>query len=110
MPWPTQTPMSQRLEFIHAVLHRAPGESIIDICRQIGISEKTGHKWLTRFGDAQTNSIGRHSLATPPVGDEACRDYSSVCWSSSSGYQRKVGFRAAAVSSKRRRGVRRGAP
>lgn len=48
MPWPTQTPMSQRLEFVHAVLHRAPGESIVDICPQIGISEKTGHKWLQR--------------------------------------------------------------
>jgi putative transposase len=63
MPWPTQTPMSQRLEFIHAVLHRAPGESIIDICRQIGISEKTGHKWLTRFGDAGPAALADRSHA-----------------------------------------------
>jgi putative transposase len=42
--------MTQRLEFIQAVLHRAPGVSIREVCRTTGISEKTGHKWLQRFG------------------------------------------------------------
>jgi putative transposase len=56
MPWSPQTVMSQRLEFVHAVLHRAPGESIIDICRRVGISEKTGHKWLTRFGSVRSDA------------------------------------------------------
>ena len=63
MPWSTQTPMSQRLEFVHAVLHRAPGESIVDLCRQIGISEKTGHKWLKRFGDAGPAALADRSHA-----------------------------------------------
>jgi transposase InsO family protein len=63
MPWSPQTVMSQRLEFVHAVLHRAPGESIIDICRRVGISEKTGHKWLTRFGDAGPAALADRSHA-----------------------------------------------
>jgi transposase len=42
--------MTQRLEFIQAVLHRAPGVSIREVCRTTGMSEKTGHKWLQRFG------------------------------------------------------------
>lgn len=40
--------MSQRLEFVHAVTHRSAGTSIRDVCRQFGIAEKTGHKWLNR--------------------------------------------------------------
>ena len=63
MPWLTQTPMSQRLEFVHTVLHRAPGESIVDLCRQIGISEQTGHKWLKRFGDAGPAGLADRSHA-----------------------------------------------
>lgn len=49
MPWQSTSLMSQRSEFIHAVLHRAPGQSILAVCRTVGISEKTGHKWLRRF-------------------------------------------------------------
>lgn len=63
MPWSTHTPMSQRLEFVHAVLRRAPGDSIVDICRRTGISEKTGHKWLTRFGDAGPAALADRSHA-----------------------------------------------
>jgi transposase InsO family protein len=55
--------MSQRLEFVHAVLHRTPGESIVDICRQLGISEKTGHKWLKRFGEAGPAALADRSHA-----------------------------------------------
>lgn len=50
MPWQTDTLMSQRLEFVHAVLHRPAGHSIREVCRATGITEKTGHKWLQRFG------------------------------------------------------------
>jgi putative transposase len=49
MPWQTQSPMSQRLEFIRLVLHRPPGQSIREVCRATGITEKTGHKWLQRY-------------------------------------------------------------
>ena len=49
MPWQTESLMTQRLEFVQAVLHRAPGQSIRALCAVAGISEKTGHKWLARF-------------------------------------------------------------
>jgi transposase InsO family protein len=41
--------MTQRLTFVQAVLHRAPGQSIRALCAECGITEKTGHKWLARF-------------------------------------------------------------
>lgn len=63
MPWQTQSLMTQRLEFIHAVVHRAPGVSIRDICRSTGISEKTGHKWLTRFGAGGPTALADRSHA-----------------------------------------------
>ena len=49
MPWRTDSLMAQRLDFIEAVLHRHPGESIREVCRRVGISERTGHRWLKRF-------------------------------------------------------------
>jgi transposase InsO family protein len=39
--------MSQRLEFVHAVIHHRT--TMRAACRQFGISEKTGYKWLDRF-------------------------------------------------------------
>src|SRR5690348_12646310 len=68
MPWQTHSLMSQRLEFVHAVLHRSPGQSIRDVCRATGISEKTGHKWLKRFGGGGPGALADRSHAphTPP--------------------------------------------
>lgn len=63
MPWHTDSLMTQRLEFIQAVLHRAPGQSIRDICRLTGISEKTGHKWLKRFGAGGPGALADRSHA-----------------------------------------------
>ena len=50
MPWQTESLMAQRLDFVHAVLHRPPGTTIRSLCHQVGISERVGHKWLARFG------------------------------------------------------------
>ena len=63
MPWHTDSLMSQRLQFIEAVLHRAPGQSILDICRAVGISERVGHKWLKRFGAGGPAALADHSHA-----------------------------------------------
>lgn len=63
MPWQTHSLMSQRLTFIDAVLHRAPGESIVDICRATGISEKTGHKWIQRFSSGGPAALADQSRA-----------------------------------------------
>lgn len=47
MPWRVSSSMSERLAFIQACLDRQV--SIQEICAQFGISEKTGHKVLSRF-------------------------------------------------------------
>ncbi|HEY0996483.1 MAG TPA: IS481 family transposase [Gemmatimonadaceae bacterium] len=68
MPWPTPSPMSQRLEFIQAVLHRKAPQSIKDVAAQFGVSEKTAHKWLTRFERGGPEALGDRSRAphVPP--------------------------------------------
>src|SRR5213082_155743 len=63
MPWRTDSLMSQRLEFIEAVLHRNPGQSIREVCRTVGISERTGHKWLQRFGGGGPAALADRSHA-----------------------------------------------
>lgn len=49
MPWHQESVMTQRLEFCRTVAHRPTGTSILDVCRQFGISERVGHKWLARY-------------------------------------------------------------
>lgn len=47
MPWSIPSLMSQRDEFIRALLHRRV--PIRTLCQQFGLSEKTGYKWLARY-------------------------------------------------------------
>src|SRR5262245_60652529 len=63
MPWRSESLMSQRLEFVEAVLHRAPGQSIRDVCRTTGISERVGHKWLARFASGGPAALADRSHA-----------------------------------------------
>jgi len=63
MPWHTDSLMSQRLEFIEAIIHRLPGQSIRDICRAVGISERVGHKWLKRYGEGGPAALADRSHA-----------------------------------------------
>ena len=61
MPWQTVTPMSQRLEFIHAIVE---GRSDFrTACRTFGISEKTGYKWRQRFLEGGPAALGDRSHA-----------------------------------------------
>jgi len=55
--------MSQRLEFIDAVLHRPGGMRIKDVCTHFSISEKCGHKWLNRFEEGGPAALADHSHA-----------------------------------------------
>lgn len=63
MPWQTSTPMSQRMSFVSAVLHRAPGETIKSVAAQFRISERVGHKWLKRFADGGPAALADRSRA-----------------------------------------------
>ena len=80
MPWQTRSLMSQRLEFIQAVLHRVPGQSIRDVCRTIGISEKTGHKWLQRFGAGGPEALADRSHAPHQPPHQVARELAdAIC-------------------------------
>ena len=47
MPWKVDPVMSQRKEFV--ALAQSEGVSMSELCRRIGISRKTGYKWLRRY-------------------------------------------------------------
>jgi transposase InsO family protein len=47
MPWKVRDLMSSRLEFIR--LATQEDANVARLCRQLGISRKTGNKWLARF-------------------------------------------------------------
>ena len=54
MPWKACKPMDERLKFIARLLD---GEPMAVLCREFGISRKTGYKILTRY-----NEIGLEGL------------------------------------------------
>ena len=47
MPWKGATVVERRFEFV--LRARSGDESISHLCREFGISRKTGHKWLKRY-------------------------------------------------------------
>lgn len=51
MPWEARTIMKQREEFVQAALGRE--KSFTALCREYGISRKTGYKWVSRYQDGQ---------------------------------------------------------
>ena len=63
MPWQSESLMSQRLAFVEAVLHRAPGQSILSVCQATGISERVGHRWLKRFSSGGPAALADRSHA-----------------------------------------------
>ena len=46
MPWKSSTPMDLRVEFVNRVIQ---GERVVDLCREYGISRKTGDKFKQRY-------------------------------------------------------------
>jgi transposase InsO family protein len=46
MPWEESTVLDERTRFIAALLE---GRSMTEVCRQFGVSRKTGYKWLDRY-------------------------------------------------------------
>lgn len=48
MPWKACRPMDERLKFIARLLD---GEKMAGLCREFGISRKTGYKIIARYND-----------------------------------------------------------
>src|SRR5438045_2695434 len=46
MPWKVSDPMSERMRFIARLLD---GERMSDVCRDFGITRKTGYKFKARY-------------------------------------------------------------
>ena len=46
MPWKSKTPVDLRIEFMNRVMK---GETVAELCREFGISRKTGDKFKQRF-------------------------------------------------------------
>jgi putative transposase len=46
MPWKASSVMEERLRFVGRLLD---GESMSDVCREFGISRKTGYKIYSRY-------------------------------------------------------------
>jgi transposase InsO family protein len=59
MPWKETDVLSQRIEFV--VRARSEDETISDLCREFGVSRKTGHKWLARFEEGRFSSLADRS-------------------------------------------------
>ena len=61
MPWKETSPMCERASFIRAV--QQAEDSMAALCREFGISRKTGYKWLKRFAEEQGEGLKEHSRA-----------------------------------------------
>lgn len=55
MPWQEVTSMSQRRDFIAQAIQ--PQANISQLCRDFGISRKTGYKWLKRYQQAGVDGL-----------------------------------------------------
>lgn len=65
MPWKSSTPVDLRTEFMNRVLR---GERVTDLCREYGISRKTGDKFKQRFkrlGEAGLKDQSRAPVVIP---------------------------------------------
>src|SRR4051812_33690235 len=58
MPWKQIEPMNQRIEF---VLRAVKTDNFRALCREYGISAKTGYKWLERFLEEGVNGMQEQS-------------------------------------------------
>lgn len=66
MPWREETPMSSRRQFVASVL--AGVGTFSDVCREYGVSRKTGYKWVRRheeLGEAGLSELCRRPRGSP---------------------------------------------
>ena len=73
MPWPTRDMNTVRREFVTKALLQ--GACFASLCREYGISRKTGYKWRQRALDEGVLTLAEHSrrpLRSPAQLDETC--------------------------------------
>ena len=73
MPWKETNVMDLRTEFI--LKSQIDGQSFASLCREYGISCKTGHKWKKRYHENGLNGLydqSRRPRSSPTALGEAC--------------------------------------
>jgi len=73
MPWPTLTMNDSRREFVRRA--QLPGCNFAQLCREYGISRKTGYKWQQRVreeGLRGLRELSRRPKSSPAQLDEDC--------------------------------------
>jgi transposase InsO family protein len=63
MPWKAVTTMSQKSEFVH--LAQLEGANLSQLCRQFGVSRRTGYKWLQRAREGTLEERSRRPHHSP---------------------------------------------
>jgi transposase InsO family protein len=63
MPWKEMDVMDERIRFV--VRANSGQESMVDLCREFGISRPTGYLWLERYRDAES-TLGLGELSRRP--------------------------------------------
>ena len=58
MPWKASWVMEERLRFVARLLD---GEAMTDVCRDFGMSRKTGYKFLDRYKDHGLAALSHRS-------------------------------------------------
>ena len=61
MGWMESCAMEERMRFVIAVEDQE--EAFAVLCRQFGVSRKTGYKWLERYGDGGVEGLADRSRA-----------------------------------------------
>ena len=58
MPWKASSVMEERLRFVARLLD---GEAMTEVCREFGISRKTGYKIVQRYQDTGVEALSDRS-------------------------------------------------
>ena len=68
MPWKASSVMEERLRFVARLLD---GEAMTEVCREFGISRKTGYKIFDRYKEHGLEALNDRSQAAGPLRQSA---------------------------------------
>ncbi len=72
MPWEDVSPMEQKLKFVSAF---ASGHfTKTELCREYGISRKTGDKWINRYAEQGAKGLEERSRAPKSVANRTAEE------------------------------------
>lgn len=73
MPWKVSTAMDEKLKFINMMEEEnCPGVSAV--CSYLGVSRKTGYKWLSRYKSSGLEGLQDHSRASLNHPNAICQE------------------------------------